>query len=53
MIDSQKQASSEESVPDSGSSYLSQLTMGGLKARTEDGASTGSPRMDSSPTWLR
>ncbi|KAG0570065.1 hypothetical protein KC19_6G136200 [Ceratodon purpureus] len=39
----EKQASSEESVPDSGSSYLSQLTMRGLKARTEDGAPAESP----------
>lgn len=39
----EKQASSEESAPDSGSTYLSQLTMRGLKARTEDGASAESP----------
>jgi len=39
----EKQASNEESAPDSGSSYLSQLTMRGLKARTEDGAPAESP----------
>jgi ribosomal protein S15 len=38
----EKQVSSEESAPDSGSSYLSQLTMRGLKART-DGAPAESP----------
>lgn len=39
----EKQSSSEENVPDSGSSYLSQLTMRGLKARTDEGASAESP----------
>lgn len=39
----EKQASSEESSPDSGSSYLSQLTLRGLKSRNEGGASAESP----------
>ena len=53
MIAAQKQTSSEESAPDSGSTYLSQLTMRGLKARTEDGASAESPRMDPHPTTVQ
>ena len=41
----QKQVTSEESTVDSGSSYLSELSMRGLKARPNDGAQTESPCM--------
>lgn len=51
VIATQKPAFSEESAHDSGSSYLSQLTMRGLKSRTEDGAPTESPRMHPLPKF--
>lgn len=41
----QKQVTSEESTVDSGSSYLSELSMRGLKARPNDDAQIESPCM--------